>query len=161
MTTDLFAILDGAASDAAPLFVIEMPGRVRGKGRPRGTIIRPRGGAPFISFYTDAETRGYENALKQLAAIKMKGRPPFEGPLAVRIFAMMPIPPSWPARDRDAALAGTKFPTTKPDADNIGKSAADALNGVVFLDDTQLIRILVVKEYAECPGLIIEVYRLP
>lgn len=158
---DLFAVVDGDASAASPLLVVELPGAVRGKGRPRARMVIPRIGRPFVTFYTDADTVAYELALKQRAAIKMKGRPPFKGPLAVRVFAMMTIPRSWPNRERDAALAGTKFPTTKPDGDNVLKVVLDSFNELVWVDDTQVVRSLIVKEYAENPGLIVEVYGLP
>ena len=160
MAADLFAVLDEGAADAAPLVVVQHPGAPRGKGRPRGRIVMPKAGKPFVHFYTDSETEAYETALKWRAKAAMRSTPPFEGPLAVRIFAMMPIPASWSKRDRAAALNGTLYPMTSPDGDNIAK-VLDALNKVVFLDDKQVVRWLIVKEYGEHPGLIIEVYRLP
>lgn len=162
MAADLFAVLDGDASQASPIFYVEMPGTPRGKGRPRGMIAYTRERKPYIHFYTDKDTAQYENALRQLAKIKMGARLPYDGPLALRLFAMMPIPKSWSARERAAALVGTKFPTVKPDHDNIEKLCCDALNKVVWNDDVQVVRSLMVKEYAgSTPGLIIEVYRLP
>ncbi len=162
MPGDLFAVLDGDANEtASPFVTVEMACLPRGKGRPRGTIIKPRNGPAFISFYTDAETRQYETALSWRAKAAMRGKPIATGPLAVRVFAMMPVPKSWPAKDRDAVLAGTKFPTGLPDVDNIFKSIADSFNKIVYEDDKQIVRVLIVKEFAENPGLIVEVYTLP
>ena len=90
----------------------------------------------------------------------MRGRSPLNEALAVRIFAMIPIPKSWPAKKRDAALVGLIYPDGRPDWDNYGKIASDALNKVVWEDDGQIVKSLVVKEYAENPGLIIEVFKL-
>lgn len=153
--------------------MVELPGDPRGKGRPRFRYVKPKDASRpgFVSVYTDAETVAYETALKWKGKAAMRGRPPLEGPLAVRVFAMMPIPKSWPNKRRDAALAGMVFPTGKPDADNILKML-DALNTKadrsgepgfrgVWLDDAQIVRSLVVKEYGEHPGLIVEVYQLP
>jgi Holliday junction resolvase RusA-like endonuclease len=56
-------------------------------------------------------------------------------------------------------LVGKRWPTVKPDDDNYCK-ALDALNGVVWDDDCQRCRTLIVKEYAENPGLIVEVFKL-
>lgn len=168
---DLFAIIDngGAASQVAPLVVVEHPGPPRGKGRPRLRIVTPRPGTkswnngkriPFSIVYTDDKTKAYELALKKRANIAMGTKPPFKGPLGIRIFIMLPIPKSWPAHKRDAALAGTLLPTCKPDHDNVVKML-DAFNETVWDDDTQVVRCLCVREYAESPGLIVEVYRLP
>lgn len=157
---DLFAVTDGAVQ-AAPLLVVELSGPPRGKGRPRSRIVFPKAGKPFVHVYTDSETVEYERALAWKAKAAMKGRAPFEGPLAMRVFAMMPIAKSWPKRDRDAALAGTIFHMSTPDGDNIFKICADSLNKIAYDDDKQIVRHVVIKEYAERPGVILELYRLP
>lgn len=157
---DLFSIFEEGAAAAAPFVEVQMAGPPRGKGRPRSRIAYPRSGKPFVHVYTDPETVKYETALAQRAQEAMVGRALLDGPLAVRMFAMMPIPASWSRRDRDAALAGTKYPTTTPDGDNLLK-VLDAFNGVVWHDDKQVVRSLIWKEYAERPGLIVQVYRLP
>lgn len=136
-------------------------GDPRGKGRPRARIAYTRDRKPYVHVYTDSDTEKYETAVAWQAKAAMKGREPFDGPLAMRVFAMMPIPKSWPRRDRDAALAGTIFHMSTPDGDNIFKAVADALNKIAYDDDKQIVRHLVVKEYAERPGLIVELYRLP
>ena len=161
MAADLFAVLDGGAVPAAPLVRVELPGPPRGKGRPRFRIVTPRFKPQFVQVYTPPETVEYERALAWKAKAAMRGREPFEGPLAVRMFAMMPIAPSWPQREKDAAVAGIKIPQGKPDIDNIAKAGLDALNGIVWRDDTQIARALIVKEYGESPGVIIEVFALP
>lgn len=157
--SDLFAILDGGAP-ALPFCVVELPGQPRGKGRPRSRVVAGGGKAPWVHVYTDPATRAYEKALSWQAKAAMRGRPLLTGPLAVRVFAMMRIPPSWSRRDKDAAAAGTKWPVGKPDGDNIFKMV-DAMNGIVWEDDTQIVRSLVVKEFGQSPGLIVEVYTLP
>ena len=45
------------------------------------------------------------------------------------------------------------MPTKKPDASNILKSIEDAMNGVVFNDDSQIVNIHVTKVYATEPGV--------
>ena len=152
----LFDILDGGAS-ASPFCVIEHPGPPVPKGRPRFRVIQPRGRrAPFAHVYTPAETKAYETALQWRARAAMKGRDPMVGPVAIRVFAMIPIPVSWSASKRNVAL----HPATRPDWDNYAKSCCDAMNGIVYADDGQIVRALVVKEYADRPGLIVEVFAL-
>jgi Holliday junction resolvase RusA-like endonuclease len=42
-------------------------------------------------------------------------------------------------------------PIKKPDLDNVCKIIADALNGIVYKDDTQIVKIIAEKYYAETP----------
>jgi Holliday junction resolvase RusA-like endonuclease len=128
--------------------VIELPGTPRGKGRPRHT----RAGVT----YTPAATRGYEASLAWTAAAAMKGRAPLEGPLRLTVEAHMPIPTSWSGRRQRMAAAGEIKPTTKPDYDNVLKTL-DALNNVVWRDDSQIIDVRCVKRYSERPRLRITV----
>lgn len=107
-------------------------GRVRGKGRPRFT----RGGRP----YTPKATRDYEAAIRE-AYESAPGRPsePLSGPIAVSIITHRQLPKSTPKsviREPD---------THKPDADNVAKVVLDALNGVAWDDDAQVVRLTVSK----------------
>jgi Holliday junction resolvase RusA-like endonuclease len=54
-------------------------------------------------------------------------------------------------------LNGCIYPTKKPDADNIAKIILDALNGVAYTDDTQVINLLVQKRYGEAPEVKVEI----
>lgn len=46
---------------------------------------------------------------------------------------------------------------TKPDIDNLQKQINDAMNSVVFLDDSRIVKISAEKLYAEIPRMEIEV----
>lgn len=139
-----------------PTITIDLPGAPQGKGRPRFRVVRTKSGATFGNAYTPAKTRSYE-ALLQAAAVKAMGRrAPIDGPLIVVVRAFMPIPPSWPKRRRNDAFAGVIFPTGKPDVDNMMK-VVDALNGVVWKDDSQIVDGRVIKVYSDDPSLRIEV----
>ena len=70
----------------------------------------------------------------------MKGRKPLEGPLRVVVHAMM-----------------TGDITGKPDADNLGKAALDALNKIVFNDDCQVVDLRVLKIASSTPSLRIQI----
>lgn len=168
----LFDSLEPAVGgNVEPLVVIRMGGAPVGKGRPRGRIVKPRSGGEFISFYTDSSTRNFENNLRAVAFDVMHGRPLLDGPLAVILFAYFAIPESWTKAKRHGALNGTIRPIGRPDADNLIKSALDALNPyrdprtkikvpVVWRDDSCVVDGRVVKLYAKkTPGIIIEIRR--
>ncbi|MGN5479503.1 RusA family crossover junction endodeoxyribonuclease [Cupriavidus basilensis] len=69
----------------------------------------------------------------------MEGRPPLAGPLYVEIDIVLAIPASWPKKRQALALAGRIGATKKPDASNILKAIEDGMNGVVFVDDSQIV----------------------
>lgn len=139
---------------------IILPGEPRGKGRPRFRVVPAAAGRPaFGQAYTDAATRHYEDKLKQVAALAMRGCMPFDGAVMVRVIARMPVPQSWPAKKQRDAHAGIVRPTGKPDADNLLK-VIDSCNGVVWNDDSQVVSAFVSKVYSAAPALVIEVYRI-
>lgn len=73
--------------------------------------------------------------------------------------ARFAIAPSWPKKKRIAALVGALRPATTPDADNLVK-CLDGLNGVVWVDDRQIVDAVVRKVYSERPGLTVTVETL-
>ena len=110
--------------------------------------------------YTPAKTRKWEQTAALMAQAQMRGRDPLQGPLEVVVIAEWPVPVSWPAWKRDSALQGRICHTTKPDADNIIKAAVDALNGIVFRDDSQIVGMIARKGYSERPAVTIRVRAL-
>lgn len=138
---------------------IELPGEPRGKGRPRSRVAWTKSDKPFVAVYTDAETRKYETALAWAAKAAMRGHSPLMGPLAVTVRAFFTVPKSWTIKKRDAALTDVVRPTGAPDCDNIAKMI-DALNGIVWRDDSQIVEIEITKRYGERAVLFVEVDEL-
>lgn len=116
-----------------------VPGKPRGKGRPR---VPFGGGRPF----TPAATRAAEKEIAKLAMIARGSAPLITGTVRLTIEAVFRIPTSWSRRLREAAIAGEVAYTGKPDADNIAK-LADALNEVLWLDDSQVASVIVTRRY--------------
>lgn len=135
---------------------IRLAGEPRGKGRPRARIAKAKTGAQFVTVYTDAQTRSYEALLRDAGQQAMIGRALFDGPLKVKVAAFFSVPQSWSKKKRGQALDGIVRPTGKPDVDNLLK-VIDALNGIVWRDDSQIVQCFVSKSYADKPGLLIEV----
>ena len=86
-----------------------------------------------------------------------QGKAPTQYPCLVQIDAYTVPPASWSKKKRAAALAGELYPTTKPDIDNIAKSVGDGANGVVWVDDKQIVDLRVRRRYAETPCLAVYV----
>ena len=122
----------------------EIPGKPFGKQRPRMT----KAGMA----YTPKETTSYENLIKR-ACQDSKGGLYFdaEQPIGLGIKAYYPIPASTSKKAKIAMLNGQMLPTKKPDCDNITKIVADALNGIAYHDDKQIVINVIEKHYAEEP----------
>lgn len=133
-----------------PTVTLVLAGEPKGKGRPR--FSKATGHA-----FTPEKTRSYEGALRYAAQEEMGSRLPLTGPLEVVVEARMPVPKSWSKTKRAAALAGRIRPTGKPDVDNIFKML-DALNFVVWQDDSQIVEGVASKSYHEQPSLTIKVW---
>lgn len=126
--------------------IFTVPGEPQGKAR-----ARTCGGHT----YTPEKTVLYENLIKteyarQCGNRKFTTRPDGTAqPVAVHILAIYGIPKSYSQKKRERAMNGELMPTKKPDADNIAKVVCDALNGVAYADDTQVIELRVRKAYGE------------
>ena len=126
-------------------------GEPRGKGRPRARTVRTKSGSSFISMYTDAETRKYEEFIAKCAGAVMTGKKPLTIPVDVHLEIHSPIPGSWSNKKQQQAAMGQIMPTTKPDIDNIGKAVLDGMNGIVYEDDKFIVDIALKKRYSFTP----------
>jgi Holliday junction resolvase RusA-like endonuclease len=135
------------------VFTVEGP--PQGKGRPR---FRRAGN--FVQTYTDAKTKAYEETIKSWAKRAMGSRSPLEGPVAVDLYIRLPVPASASKKRSEACVRNEELPTKKPDVDNILKVYFDAMNGVVYVDDTQIVRVSAKKVYSLVPGVDICVVKL-
>lgn len=130
-----------------------VPGEPKGKGRPRFT----KSGHT----YTPESTREYEELIKAEYLQAYRGRC-FEAgaPIRMRIYAEFGIAKSNSKAIREKKLAGEILPTKKPDADNIIKVVADALNGLAYSDDTQLVYVSATKKYGDNPHISVFLERI-
>ena len=126
-----------------------------GKGRPK---FARRGN--FVTAYTPAKTKTYEEqvALVSRIAMKTENKTICSSAIRVNMEIFVPIPKSWSKIKRTRALNGEEYPTTKPDADNVAKGVLDALNGIVFEDDKQVVGLFIVKRYSDRPRVEVRVY---
>jgi Holliday junction resolvase RusA-like endonuclease len=115
-----------------------------------------RAGSNSGQRFTPRKQANFMGAIKLFASQAMAGTKPFEGPVELSIRATYLIPASWPAKRKAAA----SWKTSKPDADNLGKIVADALNALAYADDAQVASLIVQKRYGPLAGLTISVASL-
>ena len=122
-------------------YKLTIPGEPVAKGRPRvckwGT-------------YTPIKTVNYETLVKELFIMEHFGKM-LEGQIAMTVTAYFGIPKSASKRVRADMLSGIARPTKKPDVDNLIKIIADALNGLAYNDDSQIVLAIIEKWYSDIP----------
>ena len=124
-----------------------VPGKPFAKQRPRAS----RRGR-YTTVYTPKETIEYENLVKY-SYFEQTGGMMLDGPLEAEILGTFPIPQSVSKKQMIAMLNGEVYHTKKPDCDNMAKSVLDALNGVAYHDDSQIVKLYVNKQYGEIPSV--------
>jgi Holliday junction resolvase RusA-like endonuclease len=87
----------------------------------------------------------------------MAGRELFEGPVSVRLVVYVQAPASVSKKRYAAMVANELLPIIKPDLDNVLKIVADALNGIIYVDDKQIAQATLMRKYAKAPELEVEV----
>ena len=147
------------ASPAHSIKII-VPGEPTPKGRPRARITDTTRARRFISFYQPADTKNYERRVGHEARQAMRGRGVLLGALRLEVVVHLSPPASWSATKKEKAHLGMILPTSRPDADNFLKLAADALNGICWHDDAQIVDMSVKKRYSQNPSLEIEIFAI-
>lgn len=131
----------------------EVIGEPQGKARPRFT---QQGHT-----YTPAATKAYEQAVAWAYKAKYGTVQFCKGvPLRMDIIAYYAVPNSASKAKRADMLSGKIRPTKKPDYDNVAKIISDALNGLAFYDDAQIVDGNVTKWYGETPKVVVRIFEI-
>lgn len=118
------------------------------QGRPR---FSRQGG--FVKAYDPAKSRDYKRYVRVIAA-QHAPVTPVEGAIEFSLRIYRAIPKGMPKYKREAAKEGRLRPVTKPDVSNVLKGVEDALKGVWYKDDSQIVGYGVLgKWYDERPRI--------
>lgn len=135
-----------------------VPGKPQGKARAR-TFYNVSAGKHMST--TPESTVLYENLIKTMYIRAAKGCK-FEKDIPVTLCIVARYTPtkSTSKKKMQQMMEGEILPLKKPDIDNIVKVIADALNGVAYRDDTQIVLIKAKKVYSAVEGVdvVIEEY---
>ena len=128
------------------LIEFTVPGEPVAKGRARAFIRCGK-----IGHYTPDKTANYESLVRLFASRAMGNKPLMTEAIWLTVDAYFSIPRSWPARKQEDAEVMKVRKISRPDLSNVVKAVEDALNGIVWVDDSQVIQIRASKHYSRIP----------
>ena len=134
------------SNDESNVFEVEVIGKAVAQARPRFTT---RGG--FARAY-DTKSVAYHKDYFKLCVAQNRPPVPFLGPCRVKVEVFIAKPKSWSKKRTQAS--------TKPDADNLAKLCLDAMEGVVYKNDSQIVDLHVTKSLDALPRTFVRVEEL-
>lgn len=121
--------------------IFKIPGEPVAKGRPRVTRY---------GTFTPEKTLNYETLVKEMYAVTY-GQTMLDGELDIDVKLFFQIPKSASKKKQELMELGKIRPTKRPDIDNCLKIITDALNGIAYKDDSQIVQATVSKYYSNTP----------
>lgn len=129
-------------------------GDTQPQGRPRATRM-----GKGVRMYDDPKSVAYKTIVR--ASFNRLGVKEFlEGPLYMKVVIYKKMPKAFSKKKQQMALDGILRPETKPDVDNYAKTFMDALNGLAYKDDSQVVTLVTEKYYSDDPHAFIEIQTL-
>ena len=127
------------------------------QGRPRITTV---GG--YARAYDPTKSKNFKNEIATLAKYLMTGVEPLEGALTLSVSVYRSIPKNTSRVKADLMERGVIRPIVKPDVSNYIKGVEDALNGICWHDDSQIVEYKEPfgKWYSKTPRIVIDINKL-
>lgn len=117
-----------------------------------------RGGRALV-VDANKKSRPWKDQVAQAAGEAMSGRELLRGPLEVRLCFFVRRPKAHLNVRGQVKPSAPEYPTTKPDALKLARGVEDAMSGVVYGDDAQIVDEVLAKRYGP-ERVEIEVYEL-
>jgi len=147
-------------------------GKPATQGSKRGFVIRKKSGeivtrpsgAPMVAMVEDNPRLKSWRAEVALAASQAFHEPPLECPVMLEVQFIRPRPKKdyFTGKNHQRVKSTAKsWPSTRPDTTKLARAVEDALSGIVFVDDAQVVIELISKEYGEDYETRIEITPLP
>jgi Holliday junction resolvase RusA-like endonuclease len=127
---------------------------VHGIPAPQGSKVRTK----WAMREDNPRTAPWRAAVAAEAAHAVAGQEPLTGPLELAALFFFPRPKSHYGTGRNADVlkgSASDYCATKPDADKLIRAAADAMTGIVYRDDSQLVRVSAQKLYGQPRAILV------
>lgn len=136
----------------------EVVGEPVAQARPR--VVRTKTGVRGID---PAKSKNYKawvkfcalNAFRKLETKEPKKL--MAAPLKVKLLIYRSIPRSDSNKLKIQKQNNDVLPTVKPDIDNVFKAVTDALTGIIWQDDKQIVNAEIAKRFSSMPRVEIEI----
>lgn len=138
---------------------LKILGTPQPKQSARFAIRKGRSGSNFLQKYQSKEVvQNEKNIAFDVKSQLPEGFIPFSGALKVKAIFVFPPLKSFPKAKLNSLAAGsTIYKTTKPDlTDNLMKGTMDAMNGLVFTDDSIIAEVESKKIFGLVPRIELE-----
>ncbi|WP_137598205.1 RusA family crossover junction endodeoxyribonuclease [Paucilactobacillus kaifaensis] len=122
-----------------------IPGEPIPQGRPK---FARRGS--FVTAYDPKKSKDYKQLVKQVVSKQYVGKP-LSMALKIDLQVFRPVQKSISHKEREMRLSGLHRPIIKGDIDNYFKAVTDALTGIVWVDDAQIVSTSIDKWYSDDP----------
>lgn len=85
---------------------------------------------------------------------------PLRGPISLSLHFVMPIPKSTSAVRKRHMINNTLMHVIRPDLDNLGYLVTNAMKGIIYADDSQIVELNQIKRYGDLPRTIVQIREL-
>ena len=120
--------------------VFTVRGHPKASPRPRARSIQTKAGNHIASVYAGKTDKNWKQLVAAAARDAWGNRPVYQGPVEMSLMFYF-------IRPKSVSAAKRPQHTIRPDLDNLWKSVKDSLTGLVWKDDSQVIRGMVRKDY--------------
>ena len=137
---------------AEPVIRFAVLGQPVTQGSKRAFVNKHTGRAGMVENKAE-ELKSWREAIRSEAQRAVEsGARLIDGPVVVRLFFGLAKPSSAPKRRRTFPIAARSG-----DVDKLARAVLDALTGVLFGDDSQVVSLTVSKDYSARIGAVVEV----
>ena len=127
---------------------------VHGTPIPKGSMKafrHPKTGAVILTHSKGADLAAWSNRISELARGRIVSWDPASAgvPVSVTLRFTLQKPKSMSKK--------VMYPAKRPDLDKLIRSVLDSLTGIFYHDDSQVVKLVAMKNYGSVPGVGIEI----
>lgn len=142
------------------MIVFTVYGKPEPAGSKKGFPFRRKNGSMGVAISdANAKAKPWQAAVAAVAAEAYQG-PLLAGPLAVTFRFIVPRIKGHYGTGRNSAVIkpdSPAWPTVKPDVLKLSRAVEDALTGIIYRDDSQIVHETLQKEYGEPARVIVTI----
>lgn len=126
---------------------------VEGRPRPAGSKRALfKNGKAVVFDMSGQAGKVWRRAVAAAGKLALDGKPPLDGPVCLAVWFYMPRAQAHRDRAGNVRATAPSFHTIRPDATKLVRAVEDALTGVCWLDDAQIVDQEAHKDYGFLVG---------